>query len=165
MFHYLNQMKFDMLKSSKIRKHYEANYHRRNIVRFADRLFFWEDKGRSIERLECTIKKEEKTYLYKVYDAKNVIKMCKKTHYIPNVECLIISDEDKYLKILSYDSINKKLKVEKEFYVEQFFAIGDDLSSLESLQYTNNILYNNHEAYLLQERGTERGDMSLEVTA
>ena len=86
MFHFINQLKFIMLKSSKVRNHKETNYGTRNIIKFAERLFFWEDKGRSIDRVECSVKKDEKTFFYKAYDAKNVIKMCKKIHYKQGVE-------------------------------------------------------------------------------
>lgn len=86
MFQYSNQLKFYMLKSGKIRKHHESNYGKRNIIKFKNRMFFWEDNGRTIDRVECSIKKEERAYFYKAYDAKNIIKMCKKTHYHPGVE-------------------------------------------------------------------------------
>ena len=37
-------------------------------------------------------------------------------------ECLLIADEEKFVKILSYDTGNKKFKVEKEFYVDEYFS-------------------------------------------
>ena len=165
MFHFVNQLKFVMLKSLKVKKHHEANFKTRNIIKFADRIFIWEDKGRGIDRIECSVKKDEKTFFYKAYDAKNVIKMCKKIHYKPGVECLIISDEDKYVKILSYDQINKRLKVEKEYYVHKLFATNDDLDGLENFKYCNGILYSNDVSYILQKRGSEKGDLPIEVTS
>lgn len=165
LFHFMNQLKFYMLKASKIRKHHEANYKNRNVIRFADRMFFWEDKGRLIERLEASIKKDEKTYFYKAYEAKNIIKMCKKVHYKAGVECLMICDEDKYIKILTYDSINKRFRVEREFFVHRDFATNDDLDALEHFYYVDGILYNNYQSYVLQERGTERGDLSVDITS
>mmetsp|Transcript_12932 Transcript_12932/g.14848 ORF Transcript_12932/g.14848 Transcript_12932/m.14848 type:complete len:242 (+) Transcript_12932:1773-2498(+) len=79
MFHYLNQLKFYYMKTGKIKKSVEKRYAIRNVIPYVDRLFFWEDRGRVIERLEIPIQKDEKTLLHKVYDAKNNIKLCKKT--------------------------------------------------------------------------------------
>lgn len=70
----------------------------------------------------------------------------------------MLCDEDKYIKILSYDDVNKKFKIEKEFFVNNYFATNDDLNILENYSYSNGMLYNNNECYLLQERGTERID-------
>ena len=78
---------------------------------------------------------------------------------------MVISDEDKFVKILSYDQINKRLKIEKEYYVHKLFGTSDDLDELERFQYCNGILYSNDISYLLQKRGSERGDLPLEVTS
>lgn len=75
MFHYMNQLLFYYLKSGKVRKHIDKKYSKRNIIQYDKRLFFWEDRGRSIERLETPISKDEKNFFYKAYDAKNVIKV------------------------------------------------------------------------------------------
>ena len=55
-FQFTNALKFYMLKSSKTRRNQEASYKQRNIVRFKDKMFFWEDKGRFIDRMESNIK-------------------------------------------------------------------------------------------------------------
>ena len=73
-------------------------------------------------------------------------------------------DEDKYIKILSYDDVNKKFKIEKEFFVNNNFATTDDLNILENYSYSNGMLYNNSECYLLQERGTERVDTDTAIS-
>lgn len=74
-FHYLTQMKFYYIKTGKIKKHEDRRLNKRNIIQFNDRIFFWDDKGRTIERLETPIAKDEKQFFYKAYDAKNVIKV------------------------------------------------------------------------------------------
>ena len=89
--------------------------------------------------------------------------MCKKTYFTPYKECLLICDEDKYAKILVYDKINNKFNVEKEYYVSEEFGT-QDLNSLENYQFSNGMLYNNFETYLLQERGTEKEPIMIDVS-
>lgn len=84
--------------------------------------------------------------------------MCKKTDYLPHKQCILICDEDKYVKIMSYDEVNKKFKVEKEFYVDQYFAQSDDLNNLETLCYTNKMLYSNNQSFMLSERGVDKNE-------
>jgi UDP-3-O-acyl-N-acetylglucosamine deacetylase len=116
--------------SGKITKHIDRNLYKRNIIQFSNRIFIWEDKGRVIERLEYPIQKGEKSFFYKAYDAKNIIKLCKKVEYLENKECLLVSDEDKYVKILSYDDTNKKFKVEKEYFVSQYFGQNQSVATI-----------------------------------
>ena len=166
MFHYLNQVKFYYLKSGKIKKQYDKRFATRNIIPYNERIFFWEDRGRTIERLDIPILKDEKTFFYKVYDAKNAIKLCKKTTFLINgyyEDCLLIWDEDRFIKILYYDTQNKKFRVEKEYFVSSSFAVYDEPNILESYWYWNGILYSNTDSYLLQERGTEKEDIAIQV--
>lgn len=135
MFHYLNQVKFYYLKSGKIKKQYDKRFAVRNIIPYRDKIFFWEDRGRTIERLDIPIAKDEKQFFYKVYDAKNAIKLCKKSTYTENgynQDCLLICDEDRYVKILIYDLQNKKFSVEREYYVSSSFAMYEEPNILES---------------------------------
>lgn len=74
MFHFLDQLYLYWLKSSSMNRPFPKQLKKRNIIEFDNRIFFWEDKGRAIDRLEHTIK-NEKTYFYKAYDAKNAIKV------------------------------------------------------------------------------------------
>jgi len=166
MFHYLNQVKFYYLKSGKIKKQYDKRFAIRNIIPYQDKIFFWEDRGRVIERLDIPIAKDEKQFFYKVYDAKNAIKLCKKATYLGkgySQDCLLVWDEDKYIKILIYDSQNKKFLIENEYFVGNSFAIYDEPNILENYWYSNGILYNNFSSYLLQERGTEKDDIEISV--
>ena len=75
MFLYRNKLIFYLLKSGIIRKELEWNYSKRNVIHFKDVIFFWEDYGRSIERIDLPVKKEEKEFFYKCYDAKNSLKV------------------------------------------------------------------------------------------
>ena len=75
LFHFPSQLKLYFFKSGKIKKSFEKTLNRRNIVSFNKRTFFWEDKGRYIERMEADLPKDEKHYFYKAYDAKNVMKV------------------------------------------------------------------------------------------
>jgi len=63
------------MKSGKIKKSFDKKLEKRNIIQFQERTYFWEDKGRCIERMDNNIQKDEKNYFYKAYDAKNVIKV------------------------------------------------------------------------------------------
>lgn len=75
LFHFSNQLKLYFMKSGKIKKTFDKKIQRRNIIQFRQRTFFWEDKGRSIERMDNIVPKNEKHYFYKAYDAKNMIKV------------------------------------------------------------------------------------------
>lgn len=163
MFHYLNQLKFYYMVSGKIKKHIDKNLNKRNIIQFASRLFVWEDRGRMIERLETPIQKDEKLFFYKAYDAKNVIKLCKKVEYLPHKECLLISDEDKYVKIISYDETNKKFKIEKEYFVSPSFGVNESVASMSSYSYSTEMIYSNNETFLLQERGAEKAEYAIQI--
>lgn len=166
MFHYLNQVKFYYLKSGKIKKQYDKRFAIRNIIPYSDKIYFWEDRGRTIERLDTPIAKDEKQFFYKVYDAKNAIKLWKKSTYFLNggyQDWLLIWDEDKYIKILIYDSQNKKFIIEREYFVSSSFAVYEEPNVLESYWYSNGILYNNESSYLLQERENNKADIEIRV--
>jgi hypothetical protein len=77
-FHYMHQLKFLYAKSGKIKMSSDKMLKKRNIIYFKNRLFFWEDRGRYIERLESPIAKDESTFFHRVYEAKNTIKV----HYL-----------------------------------------------------------------------------------
>ena len=89
--------------------------------------------------------------------------MCKKVDFHPNKECLLISDEDKYIKIISYDPNNKKFKLEKEYFVSQFFG-NESLSQLSTMCFNNGVLYSNNGTYLLQERGMQKNEMEVNIS-
>lgn len=80
-------------------------------------------------------------------------------------EALMICDEDKYIKILIYDPNTKKFKIEKEYYVHNSFGAYEDLSAMENYCFSNGILYTNSNSYLLQERGTEKNDIEIQVSS
>ena len=75
LFHFSDELKLYYLKSGKIKKSFNKALKRRNIIHFKKRTFFWEDKGRVIERMDNKIPKDEKHYFYKTYEAKNMIKV------------------------------------------------------------------------------------------
>ena len=89
--------------------------------------------------------------------------MCIKISYIPNKEWLLIWDEIKYAKILSYNRNTKKFDVEKEYFVNDNFGhiYGEPL---DGIQYSNGMLYSNSNTYLLQERGTEKNTIIVSVS-
>jgi hypothetical protein len=89
--------------------------------------------------------------------------MCKKVEFLPHKECLLISDEDKYIKILSYDPNNKKFKLEKEYFVSQFFG-NESLNQLSTMCFNNGVLYSNNGTYLLQERGMQKNELEVMIS-
>lgn len=72
-------------------------------------------------------------------------------------------DEDKYVKVLMYDEDTKKLKTVKEYFVSQTFGMNEDLNTLEQFHYSNGLLYNNTDSYVLQERGTETESIQIAI--
>jgi len=162
MLHYNNVLRFFIPQTSKIKKVIEGTYGINNIIRFRDRMYFWEYDGRCIYWIDTSITKDDKAYIRKVYDAKNGIKLCKKNPSPGYSEALMITDEERYLKILEYDTNKKKLTVKNEYYAHYYFGCYEYYgSNLSTYQYVDGILYNNYEAYLLQERGTEKDDIRI----
>lgn len=89
--------------------------------------------------------------------------MCKKTFFVPFAEWLLISDEDEFVKIISYDEANKRFRVEAEYYVHKGFGRFEDMSTLETFMFGNQMLYSNGKSYMLQRRGTERTEYDFVV--
>ena len=53
---------------------------------------------------------------------------------------------------MSYDEVNKKFKLEKEYFVDKEFGLNDDLNYLETYCLTNKMLYSNDRSFLLSVR-------------
>ena len=90
MFHYLNRVEFYDSRTDKVVHKISLRLGKRNIVKFEEdasdakntsNIFFWEDNGRFIERLQLPVSGNLKFKTFNAYNSVDSIRLCKKIYY------------------------------------------------------------------------------------